>query len=290
MSEKKEYSKADYRRAGEEIYHKLHLATYPIAIKYIKDINEIPRSAIRPSTMGRKKRQMSICQAFTVSRRMGVNVAITSEDNFCVPSSIMHGWERISKDDFIESQVRQRWHSSSEAEKRRTEFMLKKSNMESFESFQKLGYCGLICSPLPKIINIPDSILIYCDGAQLTHIIHSLCYDFIEDYIPITAFEGFGESCGKGALQPFITQKPQIVIPGMGDRSFAGISEHEVGIGLPSFLIFYVLSNLFKSGGMMNIGYPLKNLIPLHLTENLTPGFKFLREKINELKKNEENK
>jgi len=285
MNQTKEYTKAEYRKAGEDLYHKLHLSTYPVAIKYIKDLNEIPRRAYRPSTMGKKKRQMSICQTFAIARRMGVTMALTSDENFCVPSSVMHGWEKISEENLIESQVRQRWHKDFKAEKRRNEFMLKNSNIKSLDSLQKEGFCGVISSPLPQTLIIPDSILIYCDGPQLTHIIHALCYEFIEDYVPVTAFEGFGESCGKGGLLPFLTQKPQIVIPGMGDRSFGGISEHEIGIGIPGFLIFYVLENLFKAGGMLNMGYPVKSLIPLHLTENLTPGFKFLREKIENLKK-----
>ncbi len=49
---------------------------------------------------------------------------------------------------------------------------------------------------------------------------------------------------------------------------------------MPGFLFFYVLENLFKTGGMMNIGYPMRPLIPSGLTENITPGFKFLREKM----------
>jgi hypothetical protein len=31
---------------------------------------------------------------------------------------------------------------------------------------------------------------------------------------------------------------------------------------------------------MMNIGYPANSIMPMDLDENITPGFKFLREKI----------
>lgn len=264
----------DYKQAGKDLYDKLHLATYPIAIKYIKDVNEIPKRAIRPLA---QRRKLSICQAFTLARRMGMSVAITSEDNFCTPATVMHRWVDISQEDFIESQVLQGWHKDVEAERRRAEAMIQ----EALENKKFEGYCGLVCSPLPKTILIPDSVLVYCNGAQLTQIIHALSYEYKREYIPVTPFEGFGESCAKGGLIPFVTQKPQIVIPGMGDRAFAGISEHEVGIGMPSNLVFYILENLFKTGGILNIGYPVKSLIPLGLSEKITPGFKFLREKIN---------
>jgi len=59
----------DYQKVGEDIFHKLHLTTYPVAIKYIKDINtEIPEGHRRPIDSGKK---MSICQAFTQARRFG---------------------------------------------------------------------------------------------------------------------------------------------------------------------------------------------------------------------------
>ncbi len=279
MNEKSDYSKSDYKVAGEKLYHALHLSTYPVAIKYIKSEEEIPRRAIRPSTMGRKPRKLSICQAFTIARRMGVTVALTADENFCVPSSAMHGWIKVSLEDIIESQIKQGWHKDAESEKRRTR-MMNDLLPEGLEGLQKKGYIGVIASPLPMSLIIPDSILIYGSGAQITHVIQALNYECLPEYVPSSTFEGFGESCGKGGLFPFLMQKPQIVIPGMGDRSFAGIQEHEIGVGMPGFLLFYVIENLFKTGGMMNIGWPLKNLIPIHLTENITPGFKYLREKV----------
>jgi len=79
---------------------------------------------------------------------------------------------------------------------------------------------------------------------------------------------------------PFITRKPQIVIPGAGDRSFAGIQDHELAIGMPAKYVFYVLENLFKVGGGQGLKLPLRQIIPLNLNENLTPGFKYMREVI----------
>ncbi len=267
----------DYRKAGQELYHKLHLSTYPIGIAYIKDVKEIPEGVMRPSALGKK---MALCQAFTQARRWGMSIAMTSDDNFCTPSTAIHRWEDISTEDLIESQVRQGWHKDIEAEKKRIEGGLRLLGGEQLE--RSAEYCGLVCSPLPETLISPDSVLIYCDGTQLTHLIHALSYEY--KYVPISSFEGFGESCIKGGFIPFVTQTPQVVIPGAGDRSFAGISEHELGIGLPAFLLFYVIENLFKTGGEMNIGFPMRSILPMDLDENLTPGFKFIREKIDKIK------
>ncbi len=260
----------EYRSRGQDLYHELHLSTYPIAIKYIESEDEIPEGAVRPSAFGGK---MALCQAFTQARRWGSLVAMTSDDNFCTPATAMHRWEDIALEDLIESQVRQGWHKDIEAEKRRFAPLA-----GLFGEQEVVKYIGLICSPLKETTVIPDTVLIFCDGVQLTHIIHALSYE--HKHVPVSSFEGFGESCIKGGLIPFLTQKPQVVIPGAGDRSFAAISEHEIGIGMPAFLLSYVMENLFKTGGTMNIGFPMRSMLPMGLSETLTPGFKFLRERM----------
>ena len=276
-------SKEDYQAAGQEIYDKLHLATYPVAIKFYKEEKEIPRNVTKPHVMGKK---MSICQTFTMARKFNQSYAISPKDNFCTPSSVGFGWVPITKEEFVESQVRQKWHKDEAAEKRRAETIY----MKNYQNLIALGYRGLIASPLPETRIIPDTVLIFGNGAQITHIIHALNYEHKKKYAIRSNFEGFGESCGKGGLMPFITRKAQIVIPGAGDRAFGGIQDHEIAIGMPGNFIFYVLENLFKTGGRQGLGFPIRALIPMNLTENLTPGFKYMREVIDKKLKELEEK
>ncbi|MHA1671109.1 MAG: DUF169 domain-containing protein [Promethearchaeota archaeon] len=264
----------DYQKGGEDLFHKLHLATYPVAIKYIKDINtEIPKGYRRPIDSGKK---MSICQAFTQARRFGEKLCITAADNFCTPATVGHGWVNISKEEFIESQVRQEWHKDVQSEKRRAEELYAKN----FKNIIALGYHGLICSPLTETAFVPDTILIYGNGTQLTYIIHALTFEHKKKYSINSSFEGFGESCAKGGLMPFLLRKTQIVLPGAGDRSFAGIQDYELGIGMPAEHIFYLRNNLFKTGKGRGLKFPLRQLIPLGLSEKITPGFVYIRKLI----------
>jgi uncharacterized protein (DUF169 family) len=50
----------EYQKAGDDLFHKLHLSTYPVAIKYIKSLDEIPKGAMQPSKFGRK---MALCRS-----------------------------------------------------------------------------------------------------------------------------------------------------------------------------------------------------------------------------------
>ena len=265
----------DFREAGNDLYHRLHLPTYPVAVKFIQTDDEIPEGVLRPAAIGQK---WSLCQAYTYARRFGWHTAITADDNFCVPASAMHGWIDVTEKEFIESQIRQGWHKDARAEKNRYRAVMRLFEGPDGESLQdKAGrYRGFISSPLSHTIIEPDTVLVFGNGAHITHIIHSLCYDYTTPVI--SSFEGFEETCVKGGILPFITGQPQVVIPGMGDRAFAGISDDEIAIGVPASLLERIVQDLFKTGGDMNIGQPVKSMVVSGITESITPGFQYLRE------------
>ncbi|MBC2717433.1 MAG: DUF169 domain-containing protein [Desulfobacteraceae bacterium] len=267
------------KKAGEELYHKLHLPTYPVGITYIKKEDDIPKQAIRPSS---KEQKWSLCQAVTYARRHGWHVAMTADDNFCVPASAFHKWVDVSDEDLIESQVQQGWHKDRNAEQNRINYFKGLfAGSEGEKTLQKMKeYMGFVCSPLHQAIMAPDSILVYGDGTHINHMIQTLCFDYTMPVISL--FDGFAETCFKGGLVPFITGRPQVVIPGMGDRAFAGITPEEIAVGFPVSQLPVVVENLFKCGGYLNIGQPVKTLLAMGLDESLTPGFTFLKNKIKE--------
>jgi len=268
-----------YREAGTELSQRLHLPTFPVAVTYVKKEDDIPKKALRPSAQGQK---WSLCQAFTYARRWGWHVAMTADDNFCVPASAMHHWVDVSAEDFIQSQVEQGWHKDRESEQNRYNFgqgLFQGSKGE--ERLKKVeARVGFVCSPLPKALLEPDTVLVFGDGAHATHLILALTYDY---KMPVlSSFEGFGETCVKGGMVPFVTGRPQVVIPGMGDRVFSGVQDHELAVGIPANMLPEVLENLFKSGGRLNMGQPVRSMLATGLTESITPGFAFLKQKVDE--------
>ena len=270
MSEK--YSIEDYQRAGRELYDTLHLVSYPVAIRYIKNLSEVPEGVDKPSDKGQ---QMSICQAYTQARRWGEKWVITQEDNFCTPSTVMHGWVDISAEDFIESQVRQQWQKNLAAEKQRAA----KDYEENLKKAMDQKFIGVISAPLQDTPVIPHSVLIMGSGIQMTYIIHALSFEKKKEYEIKSNFVGFGETCNKGAFRPYLYNTPEFVLPGTGDRSFCGIQDWEVGMGLPAKAVFYILENLLKTGKGRGLKFPLRQVIP-RLNERITPGFIFMREVI----------
>jgi uncharacterized protein (DUF169 family) len=273
----------DYRTTGKKLYDLLRLNTFPVAVKYFKSMDDIPKGFARPAQFGQK---WSLCQAITYARRGGARVAMTADDNFCVPASYGQGWlPFLSYDDLIESQRLNKWRDTLEAEKKvQAEFA---AGIVSHEGYGKIkGNIGFLLAPLTETGFVPDSILFYGSPGQMTHVVQALACE--GKHIVKSSFIGFAESCMKGALFPYVTGKPQYVSPGAGDQSFSGTNEYEVAIGIPGELLFYVREKLFKTGGASNKGMPMRTILAGHLNEGLLPGWTFLRKKIDEAGKKAE--
>ena len=113
---KKKHTIEEYRRAGQEIYDRLHLPTYPIAAKFIKNINEIPQGVRKPEL---ERTKLSVCQCLAKARWLGEAWCITAADNFCTPITVGMGWIKgITVDEFVESQIKQKWHKNADAERK----------------------------------------------------------------------------------------------------------------------------------------------------------------------------
>ena len=268
----------EIREIGQDLYDKLRLLTYPIAIKFIKDYSEIPEKAQRPSKMGQN---ITLCQSFTMARRWGAHVAMTYEDNACVTSSLVHQWKKVPVKDIIESQVISGYHKDAKAE---LLVQSQYSDLSKKENYLKIkDHVGFIVSPLTRTIVRPDVVLIYGDPAQITHIVQSLSYE--GKYLVNSAFIGFGESCLKGVLLPFISKKPEVVLPGTGDRTIALTKEEEMAIGIPAEIMAYVNENLFKSGQSFNMREPTRFFVGSIPKGFGPPAWNFLKRKVKKQEK-----
>lgn len=261
----------EFRNAGQMLYDQLRLQTQPVGIKYVRDSAEIPRSLYRPSYEGKK---LSLCQAISLARKFKRQVGITSEDNFCVPASYAHGWVKLSFEEFIESQVRNQWRKDRQAEIAAQ--MTFSEDYITKDTVNKMRFHrGFMVAPLCEAPFVPDTVMIYGLPGQVLHIIQAISYEGL--HMVTSSFYGFGESCIKGALKPYLTGQPQYVSPGSGDRTLSGTGENEVAIGMPAALLADVKRNLFKTGGPYNAG--LQNWLLPHdgVDENLLPGWAYLK-------------
>lgn len=275
MSETKDYSIEDFRKSGDELFRKLHTATHPIAVKYIKSLDEVPDGVKRPIEKGLK---MSICQAFTQSRRFSEQWCITAEDNFCIPSIIDHGWIHLSIEEYVEMQKKQDWYSNPDSLER----FIKNQYTKNIKDLMDLGYIGVISAPLNETTFIPDCVLIYGNGKQMTYMIQSLGFERKKEFQMNITFGDYGESCKK-ALRAFLNNRPEIIIPGNCERAICLIQDEEVAMALPAKAAFYVAEYLFSTGRKQGLKMPLRQVAP-RLTEEVNPGYVYAKEIIDKTK------
>ena len=296
---KKTYTLEDYRSVGQEFFDRMHLPTYPIATKFLESVDEIPEGVRRPELEGFK---MSICQILSKARRLGEAWAITAVDNFCTPMTVSFGWvSGITVDEFVESQIKQKWDKDPEALRKVEEetenyrsdtgtgYERLRKQAQQMLALQDIGNIGIMTAPLHDTPFIPDTIVVYGTPLQVNYLIDAFSIEKKRKYEIKTPFVGFGE-CSKGTLQPHLMQKPFIIIPGNGDRSYGGIQDYEIGIGMPADFSFYALENLFKAWKEQGKLIPFKQELP-SVDERITPGYIYLREVIDrKLKEQKEQK
>ena len=85
----------DYKAYSEEISKMVRPQTFPIGVKFVKDIDKLPAEAVRPTKYGIK---ISLCQWTTMARRWGRIVGAVAEDINCTPCLAALGLQRLEED------------------------------------------------------------------------------------------------------------------------------------------------------------------------------------------------
>lgn len=265
-----------YKEIGQSLIDKLKLRTYPIAIKLIKEEEEVSPNALRPSNVF--GREIPACLSYTWCRRSGFSFFLKGEDIACKPISIHHfGFEKVKDPDFIF----RAWEKKAGYKKNKE---AEKTSRESDATLEYGVFKSLVVSPLHATIVKPDVIMIFCSPLILSHLILSATYNggFIKSY-----FNGMESSCKEGIIRTFKTNKCHVVAPGMGDRVLAGVQDHEMIFSIPESKLKEVNKNLFLAGNKINpppFGLPNLNasLGPLDIfgSPNEPGVWPYLRKKI----------
>jgi len=239
---------------GKKIEHYLRPATFPLAIKLIKNKDEIPPNSKSP----KKDLQIQnfICQNFSIVRRYGWTLAITEEDCVCRLARTVYGWDKISEE------MTEWAHQFN--------IGLYAKDLETSKKFQKHlylfnnEYIGLVISPLTRTKIIPDIVQIYCLPAQAMRLTQA--YLYIEGGILEFSDAGRSGSCHFGVIKTFQTGKPQLVILGNGDRVWGGAEDQEVMYSIPRNKLDVIIEGL-EATHSAGLRFP----IPKYM--NYKPGF-----------------
>jgi len=227
------------------IYDDLRMKTFPVGVKFLKDKRELPTKARRPALFLKKK--ITICQAMTMARNYGWQMAITSEDLICVLASLAFGFTTATNarkemaDSFFESNYKSSMEKTV-------------SEVDQMCFLDTDEYQALLISPLYKIPIDPDTIVLYGNPAQVSRVLQAATFDTEEK---IHGLFGGKVECPEYLIRPLKTGDPRIIVPGPGDRIFSMTADDEMIFAMPiSFLDRFILG-LKESGKKAGSRYPI---------------------------------
>jgi len=238
-------SNTNIKEAAELIANDLRLRTLPIAVKFLKDVAELPEKTRRPSAVLGKK--VTICQGVTMARVYGWTVGLAKEDLVCVPGMIAFGFSGAAEPAptlaklFCEVQ----FLSSEEAARRETESMSRLENEECR---------AIVLGPLQKGLFEPDTVAFYGNPAQVMRLVQAWVY---KDGNRVPGQFGGKVECSEYLVAPLKTQSARIAIPGMGDRIFSMTQDDEMVFAIPGSRLDDLVNGLKEAGRKIGARYPV---------------------------------
>ncbi len=213
----------EYNSYGEMLEKLLMLRTSPLAVKMIEREADIPEGAFRPKRD--KGYHYAQCQAFALSRREKLTVAMLKEDNGCPAPVTAYGLdERPERPNMRAGQPM------------------------AYQSFQPGKYIGILTAPLRTATCIPDIVLIYLNTAQLRSLLLSMKP---EERTNLNS-HFFPPSCAYAVVDPILTGQCWIILPDPGEYERALGDEGEMMFSVPADKMDGLISDLSQTEGKLS--------------------------------------
>lgn len=227
------------------LYDNLRLKTFPVGVKFLKKVKDLPERARRPSASLGKK--VTICQVMTMARNYGWLMGVAGEDVVCVLAALAFGF---TSSPAPEKEMAQAFFTSNYKQD------LEKSEKEVDQMcFLENGrYEALLIGPLHKMPDPPDTVVLYGNPGQLSRIIQAATYSTEEK---IEGLFGGKVECPEYLIRPMQSNRPRVIVPGPGDRIFSMTADDEMIFAMPLPFLDRLITGLKESGKKIGARYPI---------------------------------
>ncbi len=202
---------SEFNRYGIELENLLGLGSSPVAVKMLEKEADIPEDAIRPKRD--RNYHLAQCQAFAMSRRDRVTVAMLKEDNWCPGAVISYGLVPVDNSSARDPNTNDR--------------------------FEYGKYIGILTGPLKKATFIPDVVIIYCDTNQLRIMLLALK----TEERPLVKSNFFPFSCSYSVVPVMLKGEYWINLPDPGEYARALTAAGEMMFSVPGDKLAGMINN-----------------------------------------------
>lgn len=210
----------EFRQCGEDLERSLLLKTSPIAVKMLEKEADIPAGAIRPKRD--RGYHLAQCQAFAMTRRQRVTIAMLKQDHWCWAPLLAYGLVEDPHDAFVDAHT-------------------------SFPRFKYGKYIGMVTGPLKSVTFEPDMVLIYSNTAQLTEMI--MVPKYMDKTLVKSEFDPI-DSCVYSVVPVITGGQYRITLPDPGEVSRAMAGEDEIIFSVPQDKLKSLAEGVKRSAGM----------------------------------------
>jgi uncharacterized protein (DUF169 family) len=230
------------------------LTTTPVAIKLAEEDEEALKKAKHP--MKDLGHRLAVCQGMTLARTIGWTMAFRDEDHACPLPRIFMG--HVEPDKFLEGSLGEYYQEDSECMR----------TMEASYPRWPIGvHKEIRLSPADRAEFVPDLVVAYGTPAQILALIQAANF---RKGPGITASSTGRYGCSFWIAGVVQAQECTYMVPGPGERVFAGTQDHEMSFAAPYSKFKTLIDGLkyIRSRGAYR--YPVPNLAVL--SEPRIPG------------------
>jgi uncharacterized protein (DUF169 family) len=214
---------------GKEIIEFLKLETSPVAVALL------PKGAEIPDKIQKVDQAMRHCQLMDRVRKTREEFYATLEDESCKGGAGALGLGKmppnVASGEFYYGTLKH--FRSLEAAKRTIE------KVPVIEAGSKIAS---LYAPLESASFMPDVVVIICTPKQVMLLTQAILYN--EGGRLEAEFAGKQSLCSDAVAQPYLTGKMGITVGCSGSRTYTGIQESELTVGIPAKLLKNLVEGL----------------------------------------------
>ena len=232
-----------YKEYFSKFMEYLRLRTKPVAVSLIEeDIDKVSLPIFRPKRDFH--RRFTFCQMAAASRYYGWAVGASLEDMSCPGEMMIFGFVK-APDYFLDGSLSYGLYTETKEDGRKLD--------EGIPTLPYGKYKGLITSSLEYPATDPNVIMIYGTPGQMVKLVTAYVFKTGEE-VHLTS-SGKAGSC-TGVVNTILSDKPRLVLPGLGDRIVGHTEDYEMLFTIPMNWIEKIIDGMEKQSSSNFIVYP----------------------------------
>jgi uncharacterized protein (DUF169 family) len=193
------------------------LQTAPVAVKLAETGEKIPQKAKYP--VAQVGNRLAVCQGMSLARTFGWTMAFGQQDHGCPLPLVFLGHAGPEK--FLEGEIARAYQSDTAC----------RQKMEATYPRWPAGrFQEVWLAPLSRCEFTPDLVVVYGNAAQILSLIHGANYGLGTG---ITSVSTGRYGCSQWLAGAVQAGECTYMVPGPGERIFAGTQDHELSFAVP---------------------------------------------------------